>query len=128
ESWEDSLRVTRPVIQVAHISPLDAPVDALELVQPGFALALMLDSAHGPYRGGTGVTFDWTVAREVSARFPMVLAGGLTPENVEDAVRTVRPWTVDVSSGTETDGRKDHAKVRAFIEAVRAADAAIAAE
>ncbi len=128
ETWEDCLLVNRPVIQVVHVSPLDAPADALELVQPGFAEVLMLDSAHGPYRGGSGVTFDWSVARETAERVPIVLAGGLTPENVGDAIRTVRPWVVDVSSGTETDGRKDHARVRAFIDAVRATDAALAAE
>ncbi len=128
ESWEDCLLVERPVIQVAHISPLDAPADVSVLVQPGFALAMMLDSAHGPYRGGSGVTFDWSLAREMSERLPIVLAGGLTPENVGEAVRTVRPWAVDVASGTETDGVKDHARVRAFIEEVRAADAALAAE
>jgi len=128
ERWEDCLLVTRQVLQVVHISPLDAPADVFELVQPGFAVGLMLDSAHGPYRGGTGVTFDWTVARETADRVPMFLAGGLTPENVGEAVRTVRPWAVDVASGTETDGKKDHARIRAFIEAVRAADAALAAE
>jgi len=128
ETWEDCLGVVRPVLQVVHISPLDAPADVFSLVQPGFALALMLDSAHGPYRGGTGVTFDWIVARETAERIPMTLAGGLNPENVGDAVRAVRPWAVDVASGTETDGVKDHARIRAFIEAVRAADAALAAE
>ena len=128
ETWEDALRVNRPVFQVVHISPLDAPADVFELVEPGFAEALMLDSAHGPFRGGSGVTFDWSVARETADRLPIVLAGGLSPENVEDAVRSVAPWVVDVSSGTETDGKKDHARVRAFIDAVRAADAALATE
>lgn len=123
ETWEDCLLVTRQVIQVVHVGPTDTPADALGLVQPGFAIALMLDSAHGPYRGGSGVTFDWAVARELAASLPIFLAGGLTPENVGEAVRTVRPWAVDVSSGTETDGRKDHEKVRAFVAAVRDADA-----
>lgn len=126
ETWEDCLLVTRPVIQVVHVSPLDAPADALEQVQPGFAVALMLDSAHGPYRGGSGVPFDWSVARETAAQLPMILAGGLNPENVEEAIHTVHPWAVDVASGTETDGKKDPARVRAFIEAVRRADAALA--
>jgi len=122
EPWEDCLLVARQTIQVVHVSPLDSPSDPMALVEPGFAVALMLDSAHGPYRGGSGVTFDWEVARLVSARMPMLLAGGLTPENVGEAVRTVRPWAVDVGSGTETDGRKDHDRVRAFVRAVRDAD------
>jgi phosphoribosylanthranilate isomerase len=93
----------------------------MQEVEPGFALALMLDTAAGPYRGGSGVTFDWEVARRLAEELPIVLAGGLTPENVGDAIARVRPWAVDVASGTETDGRKDPARVRAFIEAVRAA-------
>ncbi|MEX1021712.1 MAG: phosphoribosylanthranilate isomerase [Dehalococcoidia bacterium] len=126
ETWDDCLLVTRQVIQVLHVSPLDSPSDPMEDVQPGFAIALGLDSAHGPYRGGSGVAFDWDVARQVAARVPVMMAGGLNPDNVGDAIRRTRPWTVDVNSGTETDGRKDHAKVRAFIEAVRATDAAVA--
>ncbi len=124
ESWEQCLLATKQVIQVAHISPLDSPSDPFALVRPGFAIALLLDSAHGPYRGGSGVTFDWEVARQVSSRMPLLLAGGLTPENVGEALRVVQPWGVDVSSGTERDGRKDHDLVRAFVEAVRAADRA----
>lgn len=123
ETWEDCLRVAKQVIQVCHVGPLDTPADSFEFVQPGFAIALMLDSAHGPYRGGSGQAFDWDVAARVAARLPMFLAGGLNPENVTEAVARVHPWAVDVSSGTETDGRKDYAKVRAFIQAVRAADA-----
>jgi phosphoribosylanthranilate isomerase len=64
---------------------------------------------------------DWALAREVAARLPIVLAGGLTPENVGEAVRTVRPWGVDVSSGVETRGAKDLSKVRAFIQVARGA-------
>lgn len=127
ESWEQCLLVTRQVIQVVHVSPIDSPSDPMAFVQPGFALALMLDAAHGPYRGGTGHTFDWEVARRVAERVPLMLAGGLDPGNVGEAVRRVHPWAVDVASGTETDGRKDHAKVHAFVAAVRAADAAVQA-
>ena len=123
ETWEDCLLVAKQVIQVKHVGPVDTPADSLIDVRPGFALALMLDSAHGPYRGGSGQVFDWDVATRVAARLPIVLAGGLTPLNVTEAVARVRPWAVDVGSGTETDGRKDHAKVRAFVQAVRAADA-----
>ena len=122
EPWEDCLLIARPVIQVLHVSPLDSPSDPMEQVGPGFAMALMLDSAHGPYRGGSGHPFDWEVARRMAERIPIVLAGGLTPENVGEAIARVRPWVADVSSGTETEGRKDHDRVRAFIAAVRAAD------
>ena len=124
ETWEDCLLVAKQVIQVVHVSPLDSPSDPFEFVEPGFALALMLDSAHGPYRGGSGRTFDWEVARLVAAELPMMLAGGLTPDNVGDAIARVGPRAVDVSSGTERRGRKDPALVRAFIDAVREQDAA----
>ena len=105
EPWDDCLMIARQTIQVVHVSPIDSPSDPMALVEPGFSIALMLDSAHGPYRGGSGQTFDWEVARQISSRMPMLLAGGLTPENVGEAVRTVHPWAVDVSSGTETDGK-----------------------
>lgn len=122
ESWEDCLRVTKQVIQIVHISPLDSPSDAFSHVQPGFAIALGLDSAHGAYRGGSGHTFDWEVARAVADRIPVMLMGGLNPENVAEAIETVEPWIVDVASGTETDGVKDHDRVNAFVAAVVASD------
>lgn len=122
ESWEDCLRVTRQVIQVVHISPLDSPSDAFDHVQPGFAIALGLDSAHGNYRGGSGETFDWEVARSIAGRIPIMLAGGLNPGNVAEAIQIVEPWIVDVASGTETDGVKDHDRINAFVAAVVAAD------
>ena len=72
--------------------------------------------------GGTGEVFDW---RLIPGKFllPIILSGGLTPYNVADGVRTVRPWAVDVSSGVEaTPGVKDSAKIIAFIRGVRDAD------
>jgi phosphoribosylanthranilate isomerase len=94
---------------------------------PGFAAAypdaqgFVLDSHRAGAAGGTGVVFDWSRARAELDR-AIVLAGGLTPENVGSAVRTVRPYAVDVSSGVERAiGHKDHAKMRAFIAAVRQA-------
>ena len=121
ESWEDCLRVTRQVIQVVHVSPIDSPSDPFEAVEPGFALAIMLDAAHGAYRGGSGRPFDWEVARRVAERVPLVLAGGLRPDNVAEAVAQVRPWMVDVASGTERDGAKDPDLVRAFVRAAKEA-------
>ena len=100
--------------------------DAASLKQiPEFQTdAYLLDAFSAEARGGTGETFNWDLAVEAQ-KFgkPIFLAGGLTPENVAAAVRKVRPFGVDVSSGVEiSPGKKDHAKVRAFITAVRNAD------
>lgn len=86
--------------------------------------AWLLDSATNGSRGGTGQTFDWNLAIEASKHArPLILSGGLTPENVTDAILKVKPYAVDVSSGVESSpGRKDSAKIFAFLEAVRAAD------
>lgn len=100
-------------------------------VAPGFnpisvrsypASAVLLDS--GP--GGTGKTFDWSVAAEARKHAPIILAGGLTPENVADAILKVRPVAVDVASGVECEpGRKDLARMRDFMEAVWRANSAL---
>jgi phosphoribosylanthranilate isomerase len=88
--------------------------------------ALLVDSRTAAAVGGTGVAFDWDAARGLifDADGPMkfIAAGGLTPENVAEAIATLRPWGVDVVSGVEAaPGRKDAAKVSAFIENARAA-------
>lgn len=80
-----------------------------------------LDSPQGKQAGGTGKSWDYTLARDLAGQFPLLLAGGLTPENVEEAILTARPFGVDVSSGVETDGRKDPDKIVAFVENARAA-------
>ena len=69
--------------------------------------------------GGTGMAFDWEIAREIATSYEILLAGGLTPENVADAISVARPWGVDVSSGVETDGVKDVNKIRAFAREVK---------
>ena len=69
--------------------------------------------------GGTGQTVDWSLAHEVAKSTPILLAGGLTPTNVQEAIQQVQPYGVDVSSGVEVStGKKDHEKVRAFTQAV----------
>ena len=82
----------------------------------GFVVDAFSDSLYG----GTGRTTDWSIAGEVAKAVPILLAGGLTPENVQEAIRQVQPYGVDVSSGVEhSPGRKDSAKIRAFIQSVR---------
>jgi phosphoribosylanthranilate isomerase len=73
--------------------------------------------------GGTGRAWSWPQAKAVARQYPVVVSGGLTPDNVDGAVRELHPWAVDVCSGVETEpGRKDHAKLRAFVAAVREVD------
>jgi len=88
----------------------------------------VLDKHRRGALGGTGETFDWTLAARIGASVGgadgasldgLILAGGLTPENVSDAIAAASPWGVDVSSGVETGGVKDHAKIRRFARAVR---------
>ncbi len=81
----------------------------------------LLDKRVSGALGGTGHTFDWTIASEIAKRHPLFLAGGLAPDNVRQAIDTVQPWGVDVSSGVETDGVKDTAKIAAFGDMVRKA-------
>jgi len=83
---------------------------------------LLLDASVPGLPGGTGRTFDWSIAAEVARERTLTLAGGLSPDNVADAVRQVRPFRVDVASGVESaPGRKDHDRVRRFIEAAKGA-------
>jgi phosphoribosylanthranilate isomerase len=86
---------------------------------------VLLDALVPGSKGGTGRTFDWALASQVARERLLTLAGGLTPSNVGDAIRQVRPHRVDVASGVESaPGVKDLAKVRALVEAVQRADAA----
>lgn len=78
----------------------------------------LVDAHHPDLFGGTGETFDWELLRGRRSKVPLVLSGGLTPENVADAIRATHPWGVDSASGTEASpGVKDPAKVQAFIRA-----------
>ncbi len=92
------------------------------------APACLIDAAVKGAYGGTGVTADWSAAAELAKRYPLLLAGGLTPDNVAEAVRQVRPWGVDVASGVEVPlqsggkagpGAKDAGRMKAFVQAVR---------
>jgi phosphoribosylanthranilate isomerase len=85
-------------------------------------LICLLDSKVADIYGGTGQTFNWEFAREIVAKFPVIIAGGLTPDNVGKLVKENHPWGVDVSTGVESNGQKDEAKIIAFIESVRKAE------
>jgi phosphoribosylanthranilate isomerase len=83
----------------------------------------LLDTGTGQALGGTGQVFDWAIAQEVAAKYPVMVAGGLTPDNVTDLINRVHPWGVDVSGGVESGGIKDIEKIKIFIQAVKQADA-----
>ena len=109
--------VTQPVLKAASLAGVDAVLD--EWPED---VVLLLD-AHDPVaRGGTGRTIDWLRAADIASRRRVVLAGGLTPGNVREAIEAVRPFGVDVSSGVEAaPGVKDLDKMRVFLEQVKVA-------
>ena len=112
-------KIERPVARTVHVGP-DTTVDDIHARSVG-ARFIHLDARKDGSYGGTGTTFDWGIARGVHSLGPIWLAGGLSPDNVEMAIATAAPTLVDVSSGVEIDGRKDSAKILAFVTAVRRA-------
>jgi len=108
-----------PFVKACRIKP---GTDALAYLQPyGRAAAWLMDS-HVPEYGGVGESFDWSLVPKERSR-PLILSGGLDRSNVGKAIRAVRPWGVDVSSGVESaKGIKDAAKMAAFVSEVRNAD------
>ena len=144
-SWDEAVTAARlPGITALQLHGAETPDFCRKLAEHGirFAKALpvtspeslnsrpsfstrtvLLDSSHAGEFGGSGRTFPWQIARdfvEANPHLRVILAGGLTPDNVAEAVTTVRPFAVDVTSGVESSaGRKDHGRMRAFIAAAR---------
>jgi len=131
---EEYIRTLRPLLRLgteiwkavrvaSHhaIDPLAASVTMPDsgLAPTAKADKLLLDSYMPGIPGGTGKTFDWTLASRFGSALPIILAGGLNPDNVKQAIEQVKPFAVDTSSGVEGEGIKDEYKLKAFIEAVR---------
>lgn len=109
------------LIRAVSVTPKTRAAELGPSVHP--AQTLLLDAFSPDKHGGTGRTFDWGLAREAARYRPIILAGGLNPENIKEAVATVRPFGVDASSGLETEpGRKDHDRVREFIRRAKSLD------
>ena len=108
---------TVPVIKAFRVAA-DFPLSTLDKYHDAFAF--LLDGSRAGQFGGTGTSADWNVAHRAVAAYRIILAGGLTPENVGAAMRSVRPYAVDVASGVESKpGKKDHARLKEFIDEVR---------
>ena len=129
ECWQEVLEVFRPQIaqtDAADFEYLDVPpsIETWPVFREGESLeALPSRFVYEGGKSGSGQTVDWNRAAEVARRGEMILAGGLKPENIAAAVKIVRPFGVDVSSGIESaPGVKDVNRIRAFIEAARAAE------
>ena len=116
----ESCRLSRRTIKAIRVKSLES-LSPLEAFAPSVS-AFLLDAYSPDQIGGTGMIFNWDIAVEAKKFGPIVLAGGLTPENVSQAVRHVRPYAVDVSSGVESaKGRKDHEKMKRFIAQAKSA-------
>jgi len=121
ESPEFVARIRRiaPVIKAVRVRP---GFRAAELRKYRAAAAILLDGFDPRRRGGTGKTFDWRVARRAAQRQKLFLAGGLTAENIGEAIRAVRPFGVDVCSGVESrPGKKSAVRLKALMKSVREA-------
>ena len=125
EPWEYCRELNRPIIKVIRVSRNYRPEQIIADLSYGDKILakqqhIYLIDANVPHKyGGTGQPFKWKLARPIAEKFPVIIAGGLTPENVGEAIRLIQPWGVDVSSGVETKGAKDLDKILKFINAVK---------
>ncbi len=129
---EEEIEIIRNSTHERIIKTLTIPVESNEMSSEIISVldrlsdmdlvdGILLDSGKAGSSGGTGLVHDWSISRQVveAADVPVILAGGLRPENVKEAVSEVAPFAVDTASGVETDGKKDPAKVCRFIKEAR---------
>jgi phosphoribosylanthranilate isomerase len=110
----------RPVLKAIRLRDMGSFLSLAEYQGRAGVRGFIIDTYSESAYGGTGQTTDWSLAAEVAKTAAILLAGGLTPENVGEAILKVQPYGVDVSSGVEASpGKKDHAKVKAFIQAAK---------
>jgi phosphoribosylanthranilate isomerase len=128
EPWQYCLELEKPIIKVVRVARNYSPDIICEnftlgsKILAGLPYLFMLDTSAKDKYGGTGRAFDWHQAKIIAERFPVIVAGGLNPENISAAIEMIKPWGVDVSSGLETKGIKDSKKIEKFIKAVRQTD------
>jgi phosphoribosylanthranilate isomerase len=128
ETWQYCLDIKKPIIKAFRVSRYQHP-DTIcaslaigeRVLSPKKHMHLLDSRVKGKY-GGSGMAFDWNRAKPATERFTVIVAGGITPDNVAQAVKIAVPHGVDASSGVETGGAKDMAKIKALIEAVRKED------
>jgi len=119
ETPEDCLEVKRRVIKAFRVQKIIS-IDPLEKYQDYQVAGYLLDAWSPDAYGGTGRTFNWELAQSAKQYGPVILAGGLSPDNIAEAIRVVQPYGVDVSSGVESaPGKKDPAKVKEFIRVAK---------
>jgi phosphoribosylanthranilate isomerase len=125
EDWQYCLEIDKPVIQVIHVADSDTVDSIVAKIEEGFNILqgrdvmYLLDTKSDDAYGGTGQSFSRHVAAGAAKRIPVIIAGGLNPENVAGVVDEVHPWGVDVSSGVEVDGKKNTTRIIEFISEVK---------
>jgi phosphoribosylanthranilate isomerase len=128
ETWDYCRHITRPVIKTVHVSEGKKTEQILDEIKDGHSFSrqhkvmFLMDTKTSTGYGGTGQSFDWRIAEEAASRYPVIVAGGLTPENIGNLVKRIKPWGVDVSSGVEENGRKSERKITNFITTVKETD------
>jgi phosphoribosylanthranilate isomerase len=127
ESWEYCLEISKPIIKVIRIPITGIMTDLSDDLEKGYKVVnrkniiVLLDTMTPNSYGGSGQTFNWQLIENIASEFPLMIAGGLTPDNVSRLIKQIQPWGVDASSGVEINGKKDISRIISFVQAVRGA-------